>query len=107
MVDDVIDEQPCFAVFLDGKAVSICTTVRRSPHAAEAGLDTHEDHRGKGYALEVTSAWARATRQQGRLPLYSTSWYNAASRRVAEKLGAIHFASDYRLNSRLGATARG
>jgi hypothetical protein len=25
MVDDVIDEQPCFAVFLDGKAVSICT----------------------------------------------------------------------------------
>lgn len=68
-------------------------TVRRSPHAAEAGLDTHEDHRGKGYALEVTSAWTKATRQQDWLPIYSTSW----DKRVAEKFNVIHYASDFQL----------
>ena len=97
MVKDVQDERPCFAVIVEGKAVSICTTVRRSPHAAEAGLDTLESHRKNGYGTAVTSAWASRHREEGLIPFYSTSWDNSASRRVAEKLGCIQYASDFRL----------
>jgi len=75
-----------------GAALSVCYTARATPLAHEAGVDTAVQHRGKGYAPHAVAAWARAIRALGRLPLYSTSWSNTASRAVASKLGMQRYA---------------
>jgi hypothetical protein len=93
--DHLKELQPCFAVVVDGDAIAVCDTVRLTDHAAEAGLNTEEEFRGRGYGVAVTAAWAIAIRKTGRIPMYSTSWENAASRRVASKLGLILYGSDF------------
>ncbi|MCQ6563314.1 kasugamycin N-acetyltransferase AAC(2')-IIb [Paenibacillus mendelii] len=77
--------QPCTALICEGRAVSICRSVRITPKAHEAGLETLEEFRGRGYAAAVIAGWAAAVRQTGVVPLYSTSWDNRASQRVAGK----------------------
>jgi predicted GNAT family acetyltransferase len=86
--------QPCFAVVVDGRTVSVCNTARFTARAAEAGLATAEKFRGRGYGPRVTAAWAAAVRAEGRIPLYSTWWANAASQAVARKLGLRQYAVD-------------
>ena len=76
-----------------GYPVSICFCARRSGEAAEAGLDTAEGYRGRGYGPRVTALWATAIRRSGLVPLYSTSWSNQASLAVARKLGLVAYAS--------------
>lgn len=87
--------QPCIAVVDDGRAVSVCCSVRISPQAHEAGVETAERYRGRGYAPVVVAGWATAVRGLGRIPLYSTSWENAASQHVASKLGLLLYGSDF------------
>jgi GNAT superfamily N-acetyltransferase len=78
--------------------LSSCECARLTPEVAEAGLETHPDHRRRGLATRVVSAWARAIRASGRLPLYSTAWSNAGSRGVARKLGAHLYGEDFHLD---------
>lgn len=87
--------QPCMAIVEEGHAVSICQSVRKSPHAEAAGVDTLASHRGKGYAPLVVAGWAEAVKAKRKIPFYSTSWENRSSQRVAEKLGLIQFGVDY------------
>lgn len=89
---------PVVAVIEDGYPVSICFCARRTDFAAEAGLETAEAFRGRGYGPRATAAWALAVRASGRTPLYSTSWINAASLSVARKLGLVPYASDWSLS---------
>jgi RimJ/RimL family protein N-acetyltransferase len=91
---DVRSCQPMFAKVIDGHAVAVCCSVRRTDAAHEAGVETAPSYRGRGYAAEVVTAWARAVRDMQRIPLYSTSWANEASRAVARKLALIQFGSD-------------
>jgi RimJ/RimL family protein N-acetyltransferase len=88
---------PVIAIMKDGVPVSICFSARRSDTAAEAGLETAEAFRGNGFAPRVVAAWALATRESGRTPLYSTFWTNHASLAVASKLGLIAYASNWSL----------
>ena len=88
---------PAAAIWRDGWAVSLCACARRTIEAAEASLETAPDWRGQGLAERVTAAWAIAVRESGRLPLYSTSWDNKASRAVARKLGLRPYAANWRL----------
>lgn len=85
---------PCAAVVEDSVAVTVCFSARTSSAVCEAGLDTVPAARGRGHGPEAVAAWAAAVRTTGRQPLYSTSWDNAASRRVAEKLGLVMYAVD-------------
>ena len=82
---------PIVGVVEDEYAVSVCFSARRSDEAAEAGVETAVDWRGRGLAARVTAAWGLAVRGSGRIPLYSTSWSNGASLAVARKLGLVGF----------------
>ena len=86
---------PIVGVVEDGHAVSVCFCARRSDVAAEAGVETAVELRGRGMGPRVTAAWAVAVRASGRIPLYSTSWSNEASLAVARKLGLVAFASTW------------
>jgi GNAT superfamily N-acetyltransferase len=89
---------PVLAVVEDGYPVSVCFCARRSDVAAEAGLETAEEFRGRGFGARVARAWALAIRETGRVPLYSTSWTNDASLAVARKLGLVAYASHWSLS---------
>ena len=92
-----VDIGPVAAAVVDGSAVSICYCARLSPLAAEAGVETLDAMRGRGYATAAVTAWATAMRGRGLLPLYGTSWENVASQRVAEKVGAVCYGEDWEI----------
>lgn len=94
LAEDLPWRQPCLAIVKDGRLASMCYSARNTTVAAEAGVDTLEEFRGRGYAAAVTTAWARAVRAEGRIPLYSTSWDNLASQSVARKLGLVLYGAD-------------
>ena len=89
---------PVMAVFKDEFPVSICFCARSSDIATEAGVETAEAFRGRGFAPRVTTAWALAIPASGRIPLYSTSWTNSASLAVARTLGLMVYASSWSLS---------
>lgn len=95
MVSELNSLQPYLAVIEDSQAVSICRSVRSSSRAHEAGIDTLAGYRRRGYATSVVAAWALAVRALNLIPLYSTSWDNVASQRVAQRLGLVQYGVDY------------
>lgn len=84
---DIPHRQPFLAVVKDGRAVSICASVRISAAVHCAGVETHADHRRSGHAAQAVASWGRAVRSLGATPFYSTSWDNIASQGVARRLG--------------------
>lgn len=97
LADELTVRNPVMAVVVDGSAVSVCFSARATRHASEAGVETLPEHRGRRHAGAVTAAWADAVQRQGRIPLYSTSWENHPSRRVAARLGLIQYATDFHI----------
>jgi RimJ/RimL family protein N-acetyltransferase len=91
---DVSEGVPMAVVLEDGRAVSLCSSVRVTPRAHEAGVETHRDFRGRGHAARAVAVWARAVSEMGRTPLYSTSWENEASLALAKKLGLPQYGVD-------------
>lgn len=82
------------AVVEDGRAVAVCSSVRITDVAREAGVETAPGFRGRGHVARAVAAWAVAVRRTGSIPLYSTSWSNTASQAVARKLGLRMFGAD-------------
>lgn len=95
LATEVEERQPCFGVVEGDRAVSICFSSRRPRAAVEAGVDTLEGYRRRGYATRVVYAWAAELLRQGRVPLYSTSWDNTASRGVARRLGGRLYGAEW------------
>lgn len=89
--------QPFVAIVEGSRAVSVCRSVRITPEAHEAGVETLPDYRGRGYAKDVASGWARLVQSMGAMPLYSTSWENTASQAVAKKLNLVQFGADFHI----------
>jgi len=85
------------AVKEDGHAVSVCFCARRSEKAAEAGLETAEAYRGRGFGPQVTVAWALAVRADTGL---AEDIHNLVAATVAE-LGGV----DILINNAVNSTA--
>ncbi len=81
-----------------GETVVVCHSARLGPASAEAGLEVAEAYRRRGLARAVTLGWARAIQAAGRVPLYSTSWENEASRATARSLGLLPYAEDWHID---------
>ena len=99
--DELPERSPILGIVEHDEVVSVCFCARRSALAAEAGLETAPGFRGRGFGARAAAAWARAVRDSGRLPLYSTSWNNAASLAVARRLALRACASDWNLYHRV------
>lgn len=89
------DQGPIAAAIEHDRAVSVCFCSRRPAQATEAGLETVEAFRGKGYATATVAAWAGEVSRLGCIPLYSTSWDNFASQAVARKLRMVMYGDDW------------
>jgi GNAT superfamily N-acetyltransferase len=89
--------QPFVVLIEENGAVSVCRSVRITPEAHEAGVETLPDFRGKGYAKDVVAEWARLVRAAGAVPMYSTSWDNKASQAVARKLHLKCYGADLQI----------
>jgi RimJ/RimL family protein N-acetyltransferase len=91
---DIQSSPPLVALVFDGQAVAVCGSVRITPRAHEAGVETAAPFRGRGYARAVVAAWSAAVRALEVEPLYSTTWQNTASRAVARALGLVSVGRD-------------
>jgi hypothetical protein len=96
-VSELPEWQPFLALTDGGRAVSVCRSVRITPDAHEAGVETLPDFRGRGYAEDVAAGWALRVRSLGAAPLYSTSWENTASQSVAAKLRLVQYGADFHI----------
>ena len=74
--------------------MSVCRSVRITPAAHEAGVETLPAFRGRGYAPDVVAGWARVVQSLGAMPFYSTSWENTASQAVAKKRHLVPYGTD-------------
>lgn len=95
LVTELPEWQPFLAVIAERRAVSVCRSVRITPEAHEAGVETLHDFRRKGYATDVVAGWARLVQSMGAVPLYSTSWENTASQAVVKKLRLVLYGADF------------
>jgi RimJ/RimL family protein N-acetyltransferase len=92
---DGVDLGPVVASVVDDAVASLCYCARLSSSAAEAGVVTLEALRRRGHATAAVAGWAAAVRDEGLLPLYSTTWENLPSQRVAHKLGMVAYGEDW------------
>ena len=74
---------------VEGKVVSICHTAARSDQYADLGVFTAQGFRGQGLATAAASLVARRVRRDGQIPVWSAGETNAASLRVARKVGFV------------------
>jgi predicted GNAT family acetyltransferase len=78
----------------EDKIVSACNSSREDNLSAESWVRTIEEYRGRGYARQVTLAWAHNLQQKGKLPFYTHKLSNIQSQKVAEGLGLMLYMED-------------
>ncbi len=66
-------------------------SVRENDRCAEAWVWTLPEFQRRGYARQVTSAWARDLQVQDKVPFYSHRVSNLASAAAARSLELVRF----------------
>lgn len=94
---EITERQPMTGYVVEGQVVSLCCSARSSDQAAEASITTAENFRGRGLAEKVVAKWIGEVLRAGKIPLYSTSWDNLSSQRVAQKLGLHPYGVDFNI----------
>ncbi|WP_193726925.1 GNAT family N-acetyltransferase [Paenibacillus guangzhouensis] len=93
--DGVETKSPIIGYVVNGQAVSVCCSARTSDTASEASLYTAEAYRGQGLAALVVRRWCHQIHAEGRIALYSTSWDNISSQRIAQKCNFTPYGADF------------
>ena len=88
----VVQQSEQFVVLEDGKPVCWAWSERSNTACAEVAVETHVDHRLKGYARLAVAAWAHNVISSGRVALYSYKAENLSSQELARKLRAVWYA---------------
>lgn len=83
--DDFLKNGLGMALLQDGQLAAGCTSFCRHEDGYEVQVDTHPDHRGKGYATCISAAFILNALRRGRTPYWDAA--NRQSLRLAEKLG--------------------
>jgi GNAT superfamily N-acetyltransferase len=83
-----------WGAFHNGHLVAVACTFFAGARYHELGVATDPDHRGRGLATACAWHALRHAVSAGRIPSWSTSPDNHASRRIAEKLGFTLVRSD-------------
>jgi hypothetical protein len=91
---EVMSPWAVYAVIINGRIVSTCQSSQENTSAAEAWVRTLPDFRKRGYARQVTAAWAYQLQQRGKTPFYSHRWDNIASEAVARSLQLTPYATE-------------
>lgn len=92
---DVAAGLPMFAAIRDGRAVSICATVKASEWAHAAGVETLPAYRGQGLAAQAVAAWGAAVQSLGATAFYGATFDNVASQGVARTLDLELLAGEF------------
>ena len=82
--EELLDVPFCAAYLEDSQVVSICRSVRIILEAEEAGIETAELYRRKGYAFHTLAECADAVRRNGSILLYSAYTSHIASLGLAK-----------------------
>jgi RimJ/RimL family protein N-acetyltransferase len=91
------EADPYVGVVRDDQIVAVCYSSRDGAEACEAGVETASTYRAQGLGELAVRTWAAMVQRSGRLALYSTAWDNAASQRIAAKLGAEQYGENWHL----------
>lgn len=86
---DVVEQEGAYIIQVDGKPVSRAWSERQNERCAEAAVVTLPDFQRRGYARQVTTAWAYHIIGQGRVALYSYKADNHRSEALACSLGVV------------------
>ncbi len=88
---DVVRQGAKFIIFVEGEPVCWARSSRSNSRASELATETKPDFRHRGYAHQVSSAWALHQLEQGKVAFYSHKWENVASQALAKSLGVVYF----------------
>lgn len=91
---DVIRRGDRFVIVIDGREVAWAETDWENDRAAEVSIETLEGYWRRGFARQVTAAWAAAMLDAGKVGFYSHRMTNEASRAVAVSLSLTHLSDE-------------
>ena len=78
-----------FAAFVDGRAVSFCVISYETETLCDIAVVTAEKFRRRGLSTACAANMIRRVRESGKEPLWGTEENNAASLRMAARLGFV------------------
>ena len=100
--EDLLTDGVAAGAVVEGSLVALAHTNAMTTRYGDIGVATDELWRGKGFASSAASIVARRIQERGLTPVWSAGEGNAASLRVAAKLGFMVISRRVYLNLRPG-----
>jgi GNAT superfamily N-acetyltransferase len=86
---DLLENGIVACAVIDGEVVATALAAARSDRFAEVGVFTAEPYRGRGFSTAASALVCAQAQADGQQPIWSAGAHNAASLRVAQKLGFV------------------